>query len=334
MKTTREGKRFFLAALLIAVAAVNTGNNLIYLILALMLSFLLLSLLILRWNLSGLSLAITIQQPVFAGEQSSVTFSLSNEKKYIQTYSVNVNSRDIGTAAYFPAVPPKTTLSQDERPVFARRGLYRYGSFRLSSSFPYILFTGSRLLPLSGEILVYPQLRDVDNIIAGVAGTDEGEAIRTLAAGEELYAMREFRYGDDWRKIHWKASAKTSSLLVKEYAEHELRKVSILIDNIKPFSAGNFEKAVSLAASLSRYFLLNGFFTRVMSCRKVIPFGSGEEHLYTILDILAVIEEEDVWDCPLSGETEGFSILVLKSPSSPLSRYREDCDMVVYADSL
>ena len=68
MKFTREGKRFFLATALIAVAAVNTGNNLIYLILSLMLSFTTLSYIILRINLSSLLLEVSFSGPVFAGE--------------------------------------------------------------------------------------------------------------------------------------------------------------------------------------------------------------------------------------------------------------------------
>jgi hypothetical protein len=66
MKTTPEGKRFLLATFLITVAAVNTGNNLIYLILSLMLSFILLSIVLLKINLSGLSLEVSINPPVFA----------------------------------------------------------------------------------------------------------------------------------------------------------------------------------------------------------------------------------------------------------------------------
>ena len=60
MRPTKEGKRFLLATLLIAVAAFNTGNNLIFLILAMMLSMILLSVVILRYNLKGLTLAFLL----------------------------------------------------------------------------------------------------------------------------------------------------------------------------------------------------------------------------------------------------------------------------------
>ena len=58
MKITREGKRFILTTVLIGVAALNTGNNLIYLIFSLMLSFIALAIVLLRINLSGITLEV------------------------------------------------------------------------------------------------------------------------------------------------------------------------------------------------------------------------------------------------------------------------------------
>jgi len=72
METTREGRRFILAACLIGLAAFNTGNNLIYLIFSLMLSLAALSLLTLRINLSGISARVYLGHPVFAGDRVSV----------------------------------------------------------------------------------------------------------------------------------------------------------------------------------------------------------------------------------------------------------------------
>ena len=83
MKITREGKRFILATGLIAVAAVNTGNNLIYLIFSLMLSFILLAVMLLRMNLSRISLEVSIDHPVFASEQTYASFTIKNSKKLI-----------------------------------------------------------------------------------------------------------------------------------------------------------------------------------------------------------------------------------------------------------
>jgi uncharacterized protein (DUF58 family) len=197
-------------------------------------------------------------------------------------------------------------------------------------------------------VLVYPALRDVQGIIDESAGSEGGVAVMPTGTGEEMYSLREYRYGDDWRRIHWKASAKTSDLLVREYAEYSLKKATVLIDNLAADSRANvhaanreaivsdvqFEEVVSLSGSVARYFLERGYLVRVLSCRKVIPFGMGDEHLFKILDILALLGEEDGWDSPVSEEKEGVFISLLRSPHTALNRYVPLSDMVIYADTL
>lgn len=334
MKRTKEGKRFILAAFLIAVAAFNTGNNLIYLILSLMLSFILLSNILLRINLSGLSLEVHITPPVFAGEKTQATFLLSNNKRFLPSYSMNVLTPGAAAPAYFISVPPRSTGSRKINITFQKRGLYRHGDFHIQSGFPFILRSRNISMKVSGEVLVYPALMALDHIISQTAGREDQGAMIMLGRGEEIYSIRKFRYGDDWRKIHWKASAKVSDLLVKEYEERETRKVTIILDNLMPADSGLFEKAVSITASLSKHFLDSEYLVRVLSCRKVIPFGGGEEHLYKVLDILAVINEEDLLDCPVSYDMEGYFILVLKSRNSPFAKYISSSDMVIYADTV
>ena len=66
----------------------------------------------------------------------------------------------------------------------------------------------------------------------------------------------------------------------------------------------------------------------------MIPFGNSKDHLFKILDILAAIEGQDSWECPISDELEGTNIVILGSEGSPLSRFITDTDMVIYATTL
>ncbi len=114
----------------------------------------------------------------------------------------------------------------------------------------------------------------------------------------------------------------------------EIRKVTLIIDNLLPADEADFEKTLSLAASLAHYFLGAGYFVRVLSCKKVVPFGAGDEHLFKTLDVLALMQEEDALDCPMSHDVEGYTILLLKSGSSAFNRYIAAADVVMYAGSL
>ena len=334
MKITREGKRFILATVLIGVAAINTGNNLIYLIFSLMLSFILLAIALLRTNLSGISLEVSLNHPVFAGEQSCALFTIRNRKKRIPAYSIRITAPGVSSPVYFTFVPPQGFAREEVKITFSKRGMYSFGHFFTRSGFPFILFEKSVKIEVSGKALVYPALIDVEQVISDISGREGPGRERALGTGQEIHAIREFRYGDDWRNIHWKATAKASSLMVKEYAVTEIRKVTLIIDNLLPAEETNFEKTLSLAGSLAHYFLGAGYFVRVISCKKVIPFGAGDEHLYKTLDVLALMQEEDALDCPVSHDDEGYTILLLKSGSSAFNRFIAAADVVMYARSL
>ncbi len=334
MRITREGKRFILAAVLIAATAVNTGNNLIYLIFSLMLSFIVLAVVMLRTNLSGISLAVSIDHPVFAGEQTSVFFTIINSRKLIPAYSVRVTASEAAAPVYCPFIAPRGFVKKEMKMTFGKRGLYSYGDFFIQSGFPFILFEKSVAVKVSGDVLVYPALMNIEQTLPDISG-QEGLAIgRMTGTGSEIHSMREFRYGDDWRDIHWKASAKASSLIIKEYALTDIRKITVIIDNLSPSDEAAFEKVLSLAASFAERFLDAGYFVRMLSCRKVIPFGFGREHFFKTLDVLALMQEENEQDCPMSFDNEGHTILLLKSRGSSFSSFIASADTVIYADSL
>lgn len=334
MKATKEGKRFILAVFLIAVAAVNTGNNLIYLILSLMLSFILISIVLLKINMSGLLLEVSVLHPVFAKEQSAAIFSITNTKRLMPTYSVKILTAGAVLPVSFKIVPLLSTLKKEAKIVFKRRGIFRHGDFHIQSGFPFILFNKIMTVRVSGEVMVYPDLTSIENIIPEIRGYGKEEALEKTGHGDDIYSVREFKNGDDWKKIHWKASAKTSNLIVKEYAAYESKRSTVIVDNLMPENGEIFEKAVSLSGSLCKYFLDRGYLVRFISCKKVIPFGGGTEHFFRILDILTVIKEEKEVDCPVLFDNEGFFVLVLKSGNSQMNKYAAISDMVVYADIL
>jgi len=333
MKLTREGKRFLLAAVLIAVAAINTGNNLIYLILSLMLSFIVLSYLILRLNLIKLVFEVSPAGPVYAGEPVSVELLIHNKKK-TPVYSVIIDAADAAAPMYCGEIPGFGVFKDRMAMVFRRRGLYGYRDILIQSGFPFILFRKTMPVSINDRVLVYPKLLDVRELIEVIAGRQEEGAVAVRGRGDEVYSLRAFQYGDDWRKIHWKASARQDGFLIREYAEYASQKITILLDNHLPYDAVHFENAVSAAASLAKQYIETGYPVRFIAAGKTIPFGSGEEHLRSILGVLALITQEEAdADLPGIGE-EGFSIAVLKSAQSGLKSVAAHADMVVYADTL
>ena len=102
MKSTREGKRFFLAAFMIALAAFNTGNNLIYLILSMMLAIFFLSIIVLKINMRKLVLKVYQDNPVYADTPCKYCHDYGKQKTHCLRF-VKVMSSGIATEGmYFP----------------------------------------------------------------------------------------------------------------------------------------------------------------------------------------------------------------------------------------
>jgi uncharacterized protein (DUF58 family) len=337
MNLSREGKRFILATLLTALAAFNTGNNLIYLIFSMMFSILVISVVVLKMNMKGLTLRVSPDYPVFAKVPAVFEIAVTNKKRSLPSYSVKVSlPESLAGESYFPRISAQSESSQTVPVVYKRRGVYGFGDFSLSSSFPFIFLTQQIVCTIREKVIVYPEIREVDDSLSELIKEGDALSYSGMRRGEEFSSLREFRYGDDRRTIHWKSSAKTTRLMVRENAAEEPKKLTVILDNLMPPDDRVFETAVSLAASLADRFLREGFYVRLFTCRKVVPFGSGSHHLYKVLDILAEIKGHHSWECPLSAEagTEGLLILILCSEGSPLQRFVSLSDKVIYAAAL
>jgi uncharacterized protein (DUF58 family) len=335
MSVTSEGKRFLLAVVIIGFAALNTGNNLIYLIFSMMLSILLFALLIPFVDLRNLSIEFRIEGPVFVDTPSSLHASVQNMKRILPSYSFRVILPRISSGSmYFSRIPPGEKRKSKMKIAFSRRGFFTVKDATLTTEFPFIFFSFHRNPGGATQFLVYPRVYDVRNEIGDLTFQREGSRGSMIGKGEEFLHIRNFRYGDSIKHIHWKASAKIDSLMVKEFYESEAEKITIILDNFHGDNSDHFEKAISFAASLASECIHQGYTLRVLTCLKTIPFGSGMEHLYKILDILAVLRRHREMDIPVADTLDGMGILILSEESSPFVKYASLCSKTYHAGNL
>lgn len=332
MKLTREGKRFLLATVLLTFAAFNTGNNLIYLILAMMISIVAISVVALIINMRGLSLSVSLQGPVFAGQDADLEIVASNNKRFLSSYSLKVILPEgIKGEGRVAQVVASSTAKAECRVSFEKRGIYRWGDFCLESSFPFIFLTRRIRVPVEGVVVVYPEIVGVEGLQTRKGEGQSSYSIRP-GRGEDLLTIRDFRAGDDVKLISWKASAKVQGIMVRELTEEQPRAVNIILDDVMPFDSQAFERAVSYAASLAMRLIEEGFFVGLATATKTLPFGNGPEQLYRILDVLAVIRETESPLKGYGGDSSGMNVLVLKSQASSMNGI--EADMVVYVSEL
>jgi len=332
MMPTNEGIRFLLATLLLALASFNTGNNLIYLIFGLMLSIILLSYVLAALNTRGLRLKVKVPGPVYASEESEVIIRIRNEKRFA-SYSIRIRLPDeLSSSAFLPFIQGGGASSVRARISPKARGVFGYGSFIIESSFPFIFFKRRCKVHVDGSLTVYPALMDID---LGVLWGNKGEGAHTQRPGEgdELLSLREFREGDSQKSVHWKASAKSHGLLVKEYASLMPKTVVLMIDGSGESSPDLFERSVSWAASAAIRLIESGYYTGLAAPGAYIPYGSGKGHLFRLLDQMAVLSEQDEAPEPETAHA-GALLCVRKSRGGGGKAAAEAPDLVVYADTL
>lgn len=333
---TRGGIIYALVTLVIAIAALNTGNNLLYIVVAAMLAAILVSgygsALVLRY----LELDIRLPEHVFAGRPVMGRIVLQNPRRWLPSFSVRVVStrkkrkkpskkwqweattftfpfnrpaeeqwvrlpdrrlRRVTVLppppgifqgmAYFPFLPPKVEVSADLELQFGRRGCYREDSFGLATRFPFAFFTKTRHVALKKEVLVYPRVEPTDEvfeILPLVRG--EWESF-VRGRGSDLYRIREYMPEDSARHVDWKATAKSGSLKVREFAREDERKLCIIFDNPEAaiLSEDAYEKAVDLTASLAWHFS-----TQETEASFLVPGRPRTRDLHEFLAELAVIK--------------------------------------------
>ncbi|SEO97488.1 DUF58 domain-containing protein [Trujillonella endophytica] len=110
-----------------------------------------------------------------------------------------------------------TTAALHYRASGSRRGRYRLGPLRLRLVDPFGLVTRSVTGTDAAELLVVPRVRPLAAAgpAAGVGGNGEGARRSIAVHGEDDVSTRAYRHGDDLRKVHWRATARTGELMVR-----------------------------------------------------------------------------------------------------------------------
>jgi uncharacterized protein (DUF58 family) len=324
---TREGVLYIIFVFLLSLAAINTGNNLLYIILAALLSTIVVSGIVSRNSLKQISLSLQMPENVFVGERVSIKVSMRNLKTFFPSFSIRVQDPDTGRkhpffhrigklfarkngghaaapdkavlrqAAYFPILRPGETRAEYTVQSFPRRGLFRLDGFWISTRFPFGFFRRGQRIRAKGEVLVYPLVQEISSffhLLPFLPGRLEG---RHVGPGENLFSIRKYQEEESARIIDWKATAKTGELMAREFAREEESKFCLILDTRLHARAGAspedvFEKAVSLAASIAAYFLKEGAEMEFLTPYDHVPRGTGVDHLYRILRSLAVVDYE------------------------------------------
>jgi len=140
------------------------------------------------------------------------------------------------------------------------RGRFTLGPLRLRVSDPFGMCEVTRTFPGTDQLVVVPRTYPLA-AVGGAgqwSGTGESLSRSAAASGEDDIATREYRYGDDLRRVHWRSTARRGELMVRRDEQPRQMRATVLLDaravgHRGDGPASSFEWAVSAAASVATY---------------------------------------------------------------------------------
>jgi uncharacterized protein (DUF58 family) len=290
---TWHGVVFVCLILLTAGAALYSGNNLIYLILSAMLAATLLSGLVSRLNLAGLHLSLALPDHIFAGRPALARVGLRNQKLLIPTFAMRVQASDPDEgfrlqSVYFPAVAAKESVAASAEVVFARRGRYHGAGVDLVTRFPFGLVERRAKLELKDRMVAYPSVELTAEARRALDALKQTAMSRLAGDSHDLYRVRPAVASDGARFIHWKASAGSSELWVREFTREQRLSVRLALDR-RTSSAAGFEDAVAACAAVAWKLAAEVADITLVTDERVIVCRAGER-IYELLGYLALVE--------------------------------------------
>lgn len=338
LRLTREGRYFLAITVGIGLAAINTGNNLLYLLLGWLLSVIIASGVLSEMTLRSLYIQRRPPARIHAEQPLLMEISVENRKAKLASYSIEVEDMIAGTPlnkkCYFLKVPPGRVQRTSYRHAFPRRGRYAFSGFRVSTKFPFTLFRKSRDVTVPEDVLVLPVVYPL-SVPPPRAQQAPGTDAQRIGRRGEFFGLREYREGDDQRSIHWRSTARTGRALVREYEEESQKRVSILLDNALPAPPGKrkrgeseageskaedaLERAISRAASLAAAYIRQHYAVQLVARGCHVPSSTGPAQLTRILEALALLPAAtDEEEFSAAVDPRGESILVVPEGVGPL----------------
>ena len=299
IRLTREGFTFIILTLAIGAAAVNTGNNVLYLIFSLMLGLIVVSGVLSKRILSGLTARIEFPDHLFSGAENVCYVSVRNRKELLPSIGIRFQIASPGfprVERSFFFIPAGGEASGFANVFFPQRGIFDVREMEIQTRFPFSFFVKIRRYFSDQKVRVYPKIYRFPE--EALMKFTEGTLLDSPYRGDSqhLLHIREYLPQDSSKQIHWKASARLDRLLVKEFQKEQGQEILIYFD-LRPTNPDGkqmeiHEKGVSLIASLVFLFLERGASGKVVFPDAQFEFKEGLSSIVPLLDYLADVKAE------------------------------------------
>jgi uncharacterized protein (DUF58 family) len=358
-RLTREGMVYLGVVGILILASVNTGNNLLFMILACSLAGIVMSGVLSRAVLTGVDLKFDMPEHVFAEQPVVAELELRNNKEFWPSFSLRVVGHTkkgapteiLNRPVFFPYIPGLGASRQKVELNFPRRGSYRQDAFGIRTRFPFGFFEKTRTITSQLEILVYPRVQPTDQFYEVLPLLSGEMASIFRGRGHELHSLRDYLPTDSARFVDWKVTARAGHMVVREFAREDERRVMLVFDpfigppRAEPGEHGTtehaekFERAVSLAACIAWHFneINSALQFRTHTFRT--PMAPAGEIIYDALRELATIQPDisstgGQFLDELAADREIFKIIITARPQHSIPTALWSSSYFVFLDTL
>lgn len=184
-----------------------------------------------------------------------------------------------------------------------RRGRYPIGPLSVRLTDPFGFCQLDRSFAGQRHLLVTPRVEPLPSVpLSGDwSGTGESRSRSIAAAGEDDVAVREYRHGDELRRVHWRATARSGALMVRREEQPWESRATVILDDrltahVGESLSGSFERAVGAAASVGLHLSHRGYAVRLvadgqeLTTKSAVDDAASSDPTGMLLDALAVAQ--------------------------------------------
>jgi uncharacterized protein (DUF58 family) len=290
IRFTRLGWYYFFFSLAVGAAAINTGNNLLYLFLGLLLGLIILSGILSDSCLWGTRIQLHPFGDLYVGRESEWDVTLA--KTWFPGVVLEAELFWKGLTAsrvFFPFVPRHESRTVQATLTPQKRGALHLQGLRLSTYFPFGLLEKARRKKDHESWVVFPEIRPVSmSLLRAFGARHEEMPSMRRGQGSTPFDLRPFKQGDSSKRIHWKSTAKRGQWIVAEMEEESGISPMVFVSAWP--SAAEIEPFISFVASIMTELNRRGFSVGLATPGISIKPGRSRETLHQVLHYLALVD--------------------------------------------
>lgn len=255
------------------------------------------------------NVVLRIKHPakIAAGEELTVEVEVEGKKSWASGECSVIPHRlpsEIEVVPVTGAVVPPLKIGEVAQATFKlrpeRRGVFPLHGYRVETDYPFGLVHASRIFVSEEKLTVYPKFEPLDRMDLPMGRRYQPGGMAFVSSrGEsvEYIGNRDYREGDNVRDIDWRATARLSRPIVREYREEYFLRAAVVLDTHLPRpsaeSCADFERAVSLCAACGDYMNRSDYLVDILAVGPDLHHllaGRGLASLDQMLEILASVD--------------------------------------------